>query len=161
MCGAVVLRNCRTSYARTSCSMLNSFLSAYIYLKIMHASMFYRRRGGYGYRWIGGTFEHFFVPSLGIFTLNFAPNCDFVKLREGYFITLKTVLPSPGSGIWRKGCRKICMPHQYLSPPLCSNVDTCIEFFYFIVTNEVHPFLCCCEPAVTQEKWSWYHYISF
>ena len=38
---------------------------------------------------IGGWVGHntFFVPSLGTFTPNFAPNCDFVKLREGYFIT--------------------------------------------------------------------------
>ena len=39
---------------------------------------------------IGGWVGHlntFFVPSLGIFTLNFASDCDYVKLREGYFIT--------------------------------------------------------------------------
>ena len=94
----------------------------------------------------------FFVPSLGTFTLNLAPNCDFVKLREGYFYHILNCSHIPRI----RNLTKKVQENSYAAPmpvcPLHPNTNNCIEFFYFIVTNEVHLFLCCCEPAMTQEK---------
>ena len=68
---AVVLRNCGTTHRLHA----KKFPLCTHLTHIMHVSMF-RRRGRYGYRWIGGT-QHFLCSLSGDFYPKFCPKLQF------------------------------------------------------------------------------------
>ena len=66
--------------------------------------MYYKRKRGTG---ISVAFEHFFVPSLGIFTTHSSPNCGFVDHSKRYLIRFEQFSSAEGVEFHRKSAKKI------------------------------------------------------